>query len=54
MYIWKCEACGFHGATQEHRTHHVMYHLAADTLLIELLNELPPDHYPLKFKEARG
>jgi hypothetical protein len=54
MYIWKCEACSFIGATQEHRTHHVMYHLAADTLLIELLNELPPDHYPLKFKEARG
>lgn len=53
-YTWQCDACDFIGHTQVHRTHHVMYHLAADCLLIELLNEAPPAYYPLQFKEARS
>lgn len=51
--IWECKACGFMGHTQVHKTHHVMYHLMADTLLIELFNEAPPDYYPLEFTEMK-
>jgi hypothetical protein len=51
--IWECKACGFMGHTQMHKTHHVLYHLAADTLLIELFNEAPPDYYPLQFTEMK-
>ncbi len=53
MYLWQCTVCDFAGHTQVHKTHHIMYHLMADTLLIELFNEAPPDHYPLEIKEIK-
>lgn len=50
---WMCSSCEFIGRTTLHRTHHEIYHLMADTLLIELFNEAPSDIYPLKFKVMR-